>query len=76
VPLLSLRLTEVYLQFPREIDSRLIYDLDRNEIQKFARQNPGIRRHLELQDKKEKLEHVSPKQSPLPFCAILTRYSV
>ncbi|CAG7852068.1 Protein msp1, mitochondrial Flags: Precursor [Serendipita indica DSM 11827] len=42
--------------FPREIDSRLIYDLDRTEVQKFARENPAIRRHLDLQDRKDKLE--------------------
>lgn len=45
-------------QFPREIDSRLIYDLDRNEILKFARENPVVRRHLDLQERKDKLEEV------------------
>ena len=46
-------------QFPREIDSRLIYDLDRNEIQRFARENPVVRKHLDLQERKDKLEEVS-----------------
>ena len=46
-------------QFPREIDSRLLYDLDRKEIVEFARENPVIRRHLDLQDRKDKLEEVS-----------------
>jgi len=46
------------LQFPREIDSRLIYDLDRGEIARFARENPAIKRHLDLQERKEKLEEV------------------
>ena len=45
-------------QFPREIDSRLIYDLDRTEITEFARENPVIRRHLDLQERKDKLEEV------------------
>lgn len=36
----------------------MIYDLDRNEVQKFARENPAIRRHLDLQDRKDKLEQV------------------
>ncbi|KAF9234128.1 P-loop containing nucleoside triphosphate hydrolase protein [Melanogaster broomeanus] len=33
-------LDHFFYQFPREIDSRLIYDLDRNEIIEFARENP------------------------------------
>ena len=45
-------------QFPREIDSRLLYDLDRKEIVEFARENPIIRKHLDLQERKEKLEEV------------------
>lgn len=45
-------------QFPREIDSRLVYDLDRNEVVAFARENPVIRRHLDLQERKDKLEEV------------------
>lgn len=35
-----------------------MYDLDRAEITRFARENPGIRRHLDLQERKEKLEDV------------------
>ena len=46
------------LQFPREIDSRLLYDLDRKEIVEFARENPIIRKHLDLQERKDKLEEV------------------
>lgn len=47
------------MQFPREIDSRILYDLDREELKKFALENPKIRQHLELQDRKDKLEQVS-----------------
>lgn len=49
----------VYVQLPRGIDSRLIYDLDRKEIEEFARENPVVRRHLDLQERKDKLEEVS-----------------
>jgi hypothetical protein len=35
-----------------------MYDLDRKEITKFARENPNIKAHLELQEKKDKLEEV------------------
>jgi len=51
-------LDQFFYQFPREIDTRLIYDLDRTEIQRFARENPSIRRHLDLQERKDKLEEV------------------
>ncbi|GAB1523067.1 mitochondrial dynamin GTPase Msp1 [Rhizoctonia solani] len=54
-------LDHFFYQFPREIDSRLMYDLDRNEIVKFARQNPNIKAHLDLQEKKDKLETVLSK---------------
>ena len=46
-------------KFPREIDSRLLYNLDRNEIVAFARENPTVRRHLDLQERKDQLEEVS-----------------
>jgi len=36
----------------------LLYDLDRKEIVAFARENPEIRKHLDLQDRKDKLEEV------------------
>ena len=52
-------LDQFFYQFPREIDSRLLYDLDRNEIVEFARENPEIRKHLDLQGRKDKLEEVS-----------------
>jgi len=51
-------LDQFFYQFPREIDSRLMYDLDRNEIARFARENPAIRSHLDLQERKDKLEEV------------------
>lgn len=51
-------LDQFFYEFPREIDSRLIYDLDRSEIQRFARENPAVRHHLDLQERKDKLEEV------------------
>jgi hypothetical protein len=36
----------------------LLYDLDRKEIIEFARENPAVKRHLDLQDRKDKLEEV------------------
>ena len=52
-------------QFPREIDSRLLYDLDRKEIVEFARENPAVRKHLDLQERKDKLEEVMKQLNSL-----------
>ncbi|RXK36194.1 dynamin GTPase [Tremella mesenterica] len=51
-------LEQFFYQFPREIDSRILYDLNREQIAKFARENPKIRHHLDLQERKDKLEQV------------------
>ncbi|KAG6862040.1 hypothetical protein C0995_008228 [Termitomyces sp. Mi166 len=58
-------LEQFFYQFPREIDSRLLYDLDRREIVQFARENPVIRRHLDLQERKDKLEEVMKQLNSL-----------
>ncbi|KAF8349028.1 P-loop containing nucleoside triphosphate hydrolase protein [Amanita rubescens] len=58
-------LEQFFYQFPREIDSRLLYDFDRNEIVVFARENPTVKRHLELQERKEKLEEVMKQLNSL-----------
>ncbi|KAJ7178592.1 P-loop containing nucleoside triphosphate hydrolase protein [Mycena crocata] len=58
-------LDQFFYQFPREIDSRLLYDLDRKEIVEFARENPAVRRHLDLQDRKDKLEEVMKQLNSL-----------
>jgi len=58
-------LDQFFYQFPREIDSRLLYDLDRSEIVEFARENPTVRRHLDLQGRKEQLEEVMKQLNSL-----------
>ena len=58
-------LSEFFYQFPREIDAKLVYDLDKAELAKFARENPGVKRHLDLQERKEKLEMVMDKLADL-----------
>lgn len=37
----------------------------REEILRFARENPVIRKHLDLQDRKDKLEQVSRTKADL-----------
>ncbi|KAI9277553.1 P-loop containing nucleoside triphosphate hydrolase protein [Sporodiniella umbellata] len=54
-------LNEFFFQFPREVDNRLVYEMNRKQIQQFARENPPILRHLELQERKMKLEEVMDK---------------
>ncbi|PWN48515.1 hypothetical protein IE53DRAFT_389281 [Violaceomyces palustris] len=58
-------LSEFFYQFPREIDSRLVYDMDKSELARFARENPSVKRHLDLQERKEKLETVMEKLDSL-----------
>lgn len=41
-----------------------MYDLDRDEIARFARENPAIKDHLDLQERKDKLESV---RNGIPF---------
>ncbi|CAG8577586.1 8482_t:CDS:2, partial [Cetraspora pellucida] len=54
-------LNEFFFQFPREVDNLLVYGMNKNQILSFAKENPKIRKHLELQEKKWKLEEVMEK---------------
>ena len=58
-------LAEFFYQFPREIDAKLIYERDKDQLSLFARQNPIVKRHLDLQERKEKLELVMDKLNHL-----------
>lgn len=49
-------LSEFYYNFPRELDMRLGRHLSEAEVEKFAREDPRIRRHLDVIKKKELLE--------------------
>ncbi|OJD13115.1 hypothetical protein AJ78_06397 [Emergomyces pasteurianus Ep9510] len=54
-------LSEFYYNFPRELDLRLGRHLSETEIERFAREDPRIRRHLDVIQKKEMLELVLEK---------------
>ncbi|ODH34864.1 hypothetical protein ACO22_03021 [Paracoccidioides brasiliensis] len=54
-------LSEFYYNFPRELDLRLGRHLSASEIERFAREDPRIRRHLDVIQKKEMLELVLEK---------------
>ncbi|KAG0159579.1 hypothetical protein PDIDSM_7101 [Penicillium digitatum] len=49
-------LSEFYYNSPRELDSRLGRHLPDAEVERFAREDPRIRRHLDIIRKKELLE--------------------
>jgi hypothetical protein len=54
-------LSEFYYNFPRELDLRLGRHLDQREIERFAREDPKVRRHLDVIKRKEMLELVLEK---------------
>ncbi|KAG6021490.1 hypothetical protein E4U19_005687 [Claviceps sp. Clav32 group G5] len=58
-------LSEFYYNFPRELDIRLGRHLTDAEVEKFAREDPKVRRHLEVIRRKELLELVLEKMSSL-----------
>ncbi|THH03205.1 hypothetical protein EW145_g6443 [Phellinidium pouzarii] len=58
-------LEHFFYEFPRQIDSRLNYNQDRQEVVAFARENPIVREHLELQERKDKLEEIMKKLNSL-----------
>ncbi|KOS12598.1 mgm1-mitochondrial gtpase dynamin [Malassezia pachydermatis] len=58
-------LAEFFYQFPREIDARLGYDMTHEDMVNFARENPAIRNHIDLQERKTKLEEVMLKLDDL-----------
>lgn len=49
-------LSEFFYQFPREIDNRLIHNLTREQVELFAKEDPKVKAHIDLQQKKELLE--------------------
>ncbi|KAJ3134711.1 dynamin-like GTPase mgm1 [Physocladia obscura] len=54
-------LNEFFFQLPREVDNKLYYGLSRAQILKFANENPTVRKHLEVQERKATLELVMEK---------------
>ncbi|KAI8810431.1 P-loop containing nucleoside triphosphate hydrolase protein [Cladochytrium replicatum] len=54
-------LNEFFFQMPREIDETLYYGLGRDKIVAFAKENEGVRKHLEVQERKVALEAVMEK---------------
>lgn len=58
-------LSEFYYNFPRELDLRLGRHLSQEQIELFAKEDPKIRRHLEVIRRKDLLELVLEKMESL-----------
>ncbi|KAI9879858.1 MAG: dynamin-like GTPase mgm1 [Pleopsidium flavum] len=58
-------LSEFYYNFPRELDVRLGRHLSEADIERFAREDPKVRRHLDVINRKEMLELVLEKMESL-----------
>lgn len=58
-------LSKFYYLFPRELDQRLGRNLSAADIERFAREDPKIRKHLDVVKRKEMLEHVLKEMESL-----------
>ncbi|KAK9240036.1 hypothetical protein V1525DRAFT_396677 [Lipomyces kononenkoae] len=54
-------LSDFYYHLPRELDTRLGHGLGPEKMESFAKENAKVRRHLELQERKQKLELAAEK---------------
>ncbi|KAK9262474.1 hypothetical protein V1519DRAFT_384620 [Lipomyces tetrasporus] len=54
-------LSDFYYHLPRELDARLGHGLGPQQMENFAKENAKVRRHLELQERKQKLELATEK---------------
>ena len=58
-------LSEFYYNFPRELDLKLGRELPKEEVERFAREDGRIGRHLDVVKRKEMLELVLGKMESL-----------
>ncbi|KAF2705912.1 hypothetical protein K504DRAFT_439257 [Pleomassaria siparia CBS 279.74] len=58
-------LSKFFYIFPRELDARLGRSLSQSEVDRFAREDPKIRRHLDVVRRKNLLEHVLKEMDSL-----------
>ncbi len=58
-------LSEFFYNFPRELDIRLGRGLSKEEVERFAKEDPRVKGHLEVIRRKELLELVLEKMDGL-----------
>lgn len=49
-------LSDFYYSFPRELEKKLSTNLTPEEIENYAKEDPRVKRHIEMQERKEMLE--------------------
>lgn len=49
-------LNEYFFQLPRDVDESMYYNLTRPKITAFAKENPAVSKHLEIQERRKTLE--------------------
>lgn len=49
-------LSDFYYSFPRELEKKLSTQLSHEEIETYAKEDPKVRKHIELQERKELLQ--------------------
>ncbi|EAZ63527.2 mitochondrial dynamin-like GTPase [Scheffersomyces stipitis CBS 6054] len=54
-------LSDFYYNFPRELDMKFFNNLSKEEIEKFAKEDPRIKKHIELQERKDLYENALSK---------------
>lgn len=54
-------LSDFYYNFPRELDNKFFSNLSKEEIELFAKEDPKIKKHIELQERKDLLESALSK---------------
>lgn len=58
-------LSDFYYNFPRELDIKFFNNMSTEEIESFAREDPKIRKHIELQERKDLLENALQKMDSI-----------
>lgn len=58
-------LAEFYYKFPRKLDARLGHHLSEADIERFASEDPKVKRHLDVIRRKDMLERVLEKLESL-----------
>lgn len=54
-------LSDFYYNFPRKLDEEFFGNLSREQMESFAKEDPKIRKHIELQERKDLLEEAMRK---------------
>ncbi|KAI5955183.1 MGM1 [Candida jiufengensis] len=54
-------LSDFYYNFPRELDLKFFNNLSKEDIEKFAKEDSKVKKHIELQERKDLLENALSK---------------